>query len=65
MILLNLKKLASDNRELLDIINDVSENYNNVMRKIDNELEGIKFKAVGKVNEHSKPKSNKELKALQ
>ena len=55
------KKLASDNKKLLDIINDDSENSNNIMKKIDNELEGIKFKAFGKVKEHSKPKSNKKI----
>ena len=61
----NYKKMTSENVNLLDIINDDSENANNIMKKIDKEVEKIKYKAFGKVKEHSKPKSNKELEVLQ
>ena len=61
----NYRKMTTENRKLMEVVRDNSEDSNRIMKKIDNELEAVKHKVFSKVKEHSKGKANKQLEALQ
>ena len=60
----NYKRMTSSNTKLEKIANDKSEDPDKIMKKIDNELDKVRYQAFGKVKEHTKPVINKELDTL-
>ena len=56
--------MTSSNTKLDEITNDKSEDPDKIMKKIDNELDKVRYQAFGKVKEHTKPVVHKELDAL-
>ena len=59
------EEMTTDNEALEKIADSSCDDPNEIMKKIDKVLEGIKHKCFGKVKEKWKPKINKELEALQ
>ena len=59
------KELTEDNCKLMDVAEDISGDPTHMMKKIDKELNRIKFIAFGKVKVGQKPKINRELEELQ
>ena len=57
--------MAAGNNKLIEIANANSEDSNDIMKKIDNELEKIRYQAFGKVKEKSKKTTIKEIDVLQ
>ena len=57
--------MASRNNKLIEIANANSEDSNDIMKKIDNELDKIRYQAFGKVKEKSKKTTIKEIDVLQ
>ena len=59
------KEMAAGNNKLIEIANANSEDSNDIMKKIDNELDKIRYQAFGKVKEKSKKTTIKEIDVLQ
>ena len=59
------KELTKDNLVLKSVANEECDDSNKMMKKMDKELDSIKFKTFGKSKEKSKLKVSKELEDLQ
>ena len=61
----NYRKLTEDNLKLEEVAKDTSDDPDQMMKKIDKELNRIKYVSFGKVKIRQKPKLNKVLENLQ
>ena len=61
----NYKKLTEENPKLEEVAKDTSNDPDQMMNKLDKELNRIKYISFGKVKIRQKPKCNKELENLQ